>query len=58
MDEFCDYCEDGGNRGEEEEGMNVTLNQCQALQKTMLLTKLFNHSFICTEWLSVINRTF
>lgn len=40
------------------EGDNVTLNQGQVLLHPMLLTKLFNHSFMHTALACVMHRTF
>lgn len=38
--------------------MNMSLNQCQAFMKQMLLTEVLNHCIISTLLANVMNRTF
>lgn len=57
IDKLCDDCVDGEEVGEDEEGMNMTFKQCQILLKHTQLTKLLNHSFMCTVIVNVMKKT-
>jgi hypothetical protein len=54
---LCNDHEGGSSNGEEKVGDNVILNHCQALLKSMLLTKLSNNSFKRRALVGIRNRT-
>jgi len=59
IDELCDFRVGGGSGGGKmKREMNTALSKCQVLPRHTLLTRLLNHSFMCTALVSMTIECF